>query len=196
MSCKAYINVHSRVCPNLLAHPGHMSCCSCCGLNRAFVNFVDSSHSSSGYLLLECDEYQHLRAGYSIQGDLAWMVNVHRSLTIYRQQHRLPPGRIVFVRFNPDYFTVNGQTVNVRISDRHAALFLKVKELQLELAAVDQPQESFTSLEVHYMYYNALTLPNRKLGPSCTQHNDFDNTLLDMKKVMTIVITYHPQSQA
>ena len=57
-----------------------------------------------------------------------------------------------------------------------------MKELQFELAAVDQPQEGFTTLEVHYMYYNAATLTNKKLVLSYKQHKDLDDTLIDMER--------------
>jgi len=94
-----------------------------------------------GVVFLEVDEHQH--DGYGVECEVARMVNIHSSLAA--GGNRMP---ILFIRYNPHAFKVNGSTKPVSTIKRQRALVDLIKGCVLE-------EEG--KMEILYMYYDALS---------------------------------------
>lgn len=93
-------------------------------------------------VLLEVDEHQH--KGYGISCDLKRM-----GLTIESLRLEGNTQRIVFIRYNPDAFTVNGVTKPTFRQERHGALINLLRELETE---ADAPGKE--DVRTFYMFYD------------------------------------------
>ena len=97
---------------------------------------------SSCCILLEVDEGEH--EWYGIECEVSRMTKVHAAFAV--EGNTLP---LLFIRYNPHAFRVDGQLHTVRTRDRLARLVQFVKEWQ---SSADKP------LEVQYMFYSCETL--------------------------------------
>ena len=107
---------------------------------RGLIDFIvevrDTDGKLTGIVFLEVDEDQHKT--YPINCDTRRMADVYESLTV--EGNTLP---ILFVRYNPDAFKVEGETVKVPSKMRQARLIETLKNWQFK-----QP------FAVLYMYYD------------------------------------------
>jgi hypothetical protein len=87
-------------------------------------------------ILLEIDEEQH--KGYPAGCDVVRMNNTGACIRVSGEQANL-----LWVRFNPDAYTVDGVTRRTRTADRHAALLRTIE--------THVPGQG---MEVVYMYYD------------------------------------------
>jgi hypothetical protein len=92
---------------------------------------------------IECDENGH--NGYELSCETARMNNIMASWL--QEEHTLQP--VVFIRFNPDKFTVDGVRQKVDITDRFDALAEQIETFD------PQPGRSLT---IVYMFYNSCTI--------------------------------------
>ena len=105
-----------------------------CGLERPDF-LIDNGHS---FLVLEIDEDQH--EGYACVCEQTRMVNISQALGM----------RTVFIRYNPDRFTVDGQTRKVSDTRRQEELLRVLARYRY------QPPGHFCSAV--YMFYNGSVL--------------------------------------
>ena len=93
------------------------------------------------YWLLENDEHQHSDRGhYPLSCELDRMM---KAINLIRLQGVIEP--VVFIRFNPDAYHHNQETIRIPKTQR----FKKLKELLRTYT----PTKDF---EIHYMYYDTL----------------------------------------
>jgi hypothetical protein len=93
-------------------------------------------------VILEVDEHQH--AAYGITCDLKRM-----GLTVESLRLEGNTQRIVFIRYNPDAFTVNGVTKRTSRQERHDALIALLRELETE---PDAP--GVEDVRTYYLFYD------------------------------------------
>lgn len=138
-----------------------------CGRYRPDFVFEAPTHA----VMVEVDEHQHARLGYAC--------DAVRMLDIYNSFGGLP---IVFVRFNPDEFTVDGERGRVPWSQRLAALDSAVRG---QLSA--PPARPLVITRLFYDSVEELTqttwadpcdptFTERPLGGPMTDENAFPNT--------------------
>lgn len=111
-------------------------------------------------ILLEVDEYQH--ESYSMVCETSRMVKIHEALILGGNE--LP---VVFLRFNPHAFKVDGKTKKTTKKTRYAKLIDSIKNLN---AAKVPP------FSTQYLYYNCNTV-NNKLRPCVFDDEEYSNHL-------------------
>ena len=117
------------------------------GKTRAFPDFhipLTNKYGKRIICITELDEHQHSRWGYTVRGDLERMAFINRQLRVIG---RTEP--IVWIRLNPDSFTVGGQRVKVSLEERYSTF--------LQLLATLQSSESLPQESVHYLFYSHCT---------------------------------------
>ncbi len=107
-----------------------------------FVIMIDST-----VVMLEVDEGQHRFGDYSVGCDMGRMARIIESLTV--EGNTLP---IVFVRYNPHEFKIDGQTERIPRRAREASILRHVN------AAVGATRELGFTLSILYMYYDTVTV--------------------------------------
>jgi hypothetical protein len=107
-----------------------------------FVIMIDST-----VVMLEVDEGQHRFGDYSVGCDMGRMARIIESLTV--EGNTLP---IVFVRYNPHEFKIDGHTERIPRRAREASFLKQVN------AAVCATRELGFTLSILYMYYDTVTV--------------------------------------
>lgn len=122
-------------------HEIDFSCAGTSSRTCARIDFLIDLNSH--IIMLEVDENQH-RFGYGgVSCDMRRMTQIQETLAI--DGNTIP---IIFLRYNPDAFKVDGETVSLKKKDREAIL---VEILQ------DPTHEIFntgSSLTIQYMFYD------------------------------------------
>jgi len=126
--------------------PQHTIDFTCIGKDRegarSYIDFLieckDAAGKTTGFILLEVDEHQH--EWYDLSCELRRMMDAHRSLIL--GGNSFP---IMFLRYNPHAFCVDGVPRRVLLRDREAALLNCIQN-----AHFDQ------SFSVAYMFYDVL----------------------------------------
>ena len=150
----------------------HRTSFDCLSDTWASTDFLVSV--KGGIVDVENDEHQH--DGYAVACEMARMLKIFTCRQI--EGNTLP---LVFIRFNPDAFEIDGQTVRgIPKAIRRSAL---VKVLQgLDLTG-GHP------LQVLYMYYNGMTTEGKVTA--CVTHNhEFDQNLAALTR------SYYPGLEA
>ncbi len=126
----------------------------------ARIDFVILAHGH--VVCLEVDEGEH-RFGYTVLCDMARMSHIHESMAI--GGNTLP---VVFLRYNPQQYTVNGKLQRKPRKYREERLIQLLQDPSSDVG-------SGSSLAIKYMYYDAKTT---KEGGSATTrleiHDDPD----------------------
>lgn len=125
---------------------------SCIG--RTFVR-IDIVLTSTVVILLEVDEFQHEE--YAC--DVRRMGEVMAALTL--EGNTLP---VLFLRYNPDEFRVNGVKSKLKKKDREAKLLGYIKDVLSGAIALDRP------VSVQYMFYDV----DLEEGLEIWKNPDFD----------------------
>jgi len=112
------------------------------GKSRAFIDIVVTC-TNKIMLCIEVDQYQHHEGNYSVSCETARMCKIDESLRIGGFD-----GRLVFIRYNPDAFQVDGQIKRVAKKERLEALKHKM------LAVMNSETPNGASMEVHYLLYD------------------------------------------
>ena len=114
-----------------------------CGSNNkqsshCFIDFIINSNGT--YIFLEVDENQH-RFGYDamLSCDCKRMTDVQA--TVIQSDDRIPP--IYWLRYNPQAWHCNEETIRVPTEVRHRFLMERINEVQ--------PSES---IRIEYMFYD------------------------------------------
>lgn len=110
----------------------------CIGGTGARIDFVVIINNV--VLFIEVDEFQH--SAYGIVCDIKRMNEVYASLLV--EGNTLP---LVFIRYNPHSFKINGQTTKVTDKERHTSL-LNTLNIVAEMEADLKP------LSVIYLFYD------------------------------------------
>jgi hypothetical protein len=113
-------------------------------------------------VMLEVDEGQHRFGDYSVGCDMRRMARIVESLAV--EGNTIP---ILFVRYNPHSFKVDGHTKTVKRDKREEALLQKIN------ASTDTDTDG-TPLNILYMYYNAITNENDELKPCVMDDPEFN----------------------
>ena len=92
-----------------------------------------------GVVFLEVDEDQH--ACYGVACDCSRMASVHETTVLHSD-----PQPVVFVRYNPDAYRVDGELQTILKKDRMARLVEFLKEIEVK------PGEVY--MQIYYMYYD------------------------------------------
>ena len=105
-------------------------------------------------VILEVDERQHHDVVYEVKCDLARMLHVMAAIACSRNDRPT-----VWIRFNPDVFKVDGQTVKIP----------KKRKYQ-QLLSVLQDTTEFSGIRILYMYYDVTNkMPTICMDPSYDQ---------------------------
>ncbi len=111
-------------------------------LDFRITNFIDT------IVIVECDEFGH--KNYVLQCELARMINVYQSILNSRDADNQPMQPVVFLRYNCDDFTVDGERVKTKRKEREAVL------LQY-LAKMYSGEKNFTDpLSIVYLNYDQI----------------------------------------
>jgi hypothetical protein len=103
------------------------------------IEIKDEDGLPEGYICLEVDEFQH--SHYTVGCEVRRMTEFHRSVMAARMD--LP---IVFVRYNPDAYKVDGKTRKTTLTVREATLISLIRNI-----SVDKDQ----GLGVYYLFYDS-----------------------------------------
>lgn len=134
-------------------------------------------------IALEVDEHQHLEDdstpwGYTVSCDAARMNNVQVAYTMAATAANEPVQPILWIRFNPDTFKIDGVRGRVSLRDREQRL--------LEVIRTFQPAEK-QAVSILYMYYDiesvkierdedsAASIVEKR--PVILSHDDYDKNL-------------------
>lgn len=113
-----------------------------CENNRGRHARIDFVVDPPGRIIfLECDEYQHV--DYGVSCDVRRMTEVQETLAM--GGNSMP---IVWIRYNPDAFSVDGIRQKVPMKVRHAALVAKLSEFSVA--------DNLPPMSVHYMFYDTV----------------------------------------
>lgn len=119
---------------------------------RAYLDFV--VYKEDHVFIIECDEHQHDEVynpwGYTVSCELSRMNNVQTAITL-SSNGSVP--KIVWIRYNPDKFYLDGQqrTVKVDRSNREKRLLHIIHTFKASLP-----------VSVIYMYYDCKTVQGKK----------------------------------
>jgi hypothetical protein len=130
------------------------------GTTRARVDFYIDEHLDC-IIFLEIDEHQH-KYGYEIGCDIARMSRILTSLTL--AGNSLP---ILFIRYNPHSFKVDGKNRRVLKRDREKQL---VKFIQEYKSNESRP------IDIAYMYYDSDTVDG-SVYPTLLDHEDYNEKM-------------------
>ena len=131
------------------------------GKNYARIDFT--LYKKDCIILLEVDENQHDNYYfYSVSCDTRRMNDI---VTAIRCSGNSLP--ILFIRYNPDAFKVNGITERVPKIKRESKLIKFIKEYK--------PSKS--ELEIKYMYYNTIKIDDYKI-PEITQDLEYNEEMV------------------
>jgi hypothetical protein len=108
---------------------------------RAFLDFHIVGITPA-FAIVECDEFGHTY-GYPVRCELTRMLQVHESLM--KSGETRP---VVFIRWNPDPFTVDGVTRKTTLIERDAALLKLLEDMQDGSVIFTEP------LNIVYMFYD------------------------------------------
>jgi hypothetical protein len=134
--------------------------CVVAGDNKYYrIDFV--IHYRGIIFCIECDEHGH--KDYILACETARMNNIMTSWL--QEEHTLPP--VVFIRFNPDAFTVDGVRQKVSPEDRCDALARQIENF------VPRPGQILTIL---YMFYTSCTIDGAPVAEIMFDP-DFDQAL-------------------
>ena len=134
---------------------------------RAYLDFV--IYKENHVFIVECDEHQHDEVynpwGYTVSCEIARMGNVQMAITVAATSANGVVPKIVWIRYNPDKFFIDGvrKTVAVHRSYREKSL--------LNLLETFIPIQPVTII---YMYYDCRTM-NGKLHPVILDREDYDS---------------------
>jgi hypothetical protein len=92
-----------------------------------------------GVVFLEVDEDQH--SSYGVSCDCSRMASVHETTVLHSD-----PQPVVFVRYNPDAYRVDGALQKIPKKDRMARLLQFLREIEVQPGAV--------YLQIYYLYYD------------------------------------------
>lgn len=126
--------------------------------NFARIDFL--MMKEGGIICLEVDENQH--RNNEIVCENARMAKVHESLAL--EGNTLP---LMFIRFNPHDFRLDGKKISKTISERQFALLKLIEEIELKTAPLFQ---------IVYMFYDSYTIDN-KTFPQVFYDPDYDEGL-------------------
>ena len=141
--------------PNLVRE--HHITFSC--MNGTFCR-IDYLYIGNGILfLIENDEHQHEH--YPISCEIRRMIDAKASLM--QEGNDLP---VVFIRYNPDAFTIDDTKPKINKSDRIRQLVRLIKEIE------SSPKDQRLPLSIYYLYYNLI---NEQ--PSIFYDKDYPNDL-------------------
>jgi len=107
---------------------------------RAFADFT--IYSTACIVVLEVDQYQHEGEGYTVLCDCKRMVDVRSAMLAAGNTQPL-----LWVRYNPDRFSIDGQRVRVPKARREQQLMALIQRA----LSGEMPQQDFG---IAYMYYN------------------------------------------
>lgn len=119
----------------------------------ARIDFHMSVHDH--LVLLEVDENQHASSSYSVSCDATRMEKVHESLAL--AGNTLP---VIFVRYNPHAYRVDGSRTTVPKVSREARLVALLASADSAIYTQRRP------LAIQYMYYNSIDGRAEVLGDS------------------------------
>lgn len=129
------------------------------GRQHARIDFnlpVSSGNSDSGsniMLFLEVDEHQHYDTvhndpWYSVECEQARMLDVQQSLVLDATRAGKEPPKVVWIRYNPDAFSIDGLRVRVSTKERLASLVEVIRSL------TSTPERISPGLSLVYMFYD------------------------------------------
>lgn len=95
------------------------------------------------HIVIEVDEYQH--RNYSEECEYTRMFQIHQNFSE-------PEKGIIFIRFNPDLYKVNGNKLNPSLSSRLANL-----KDYIDILKRTYNENGLKTLKLCYMYYNKYT---------------------------------------
>jgi hypothetical protein len=114
-------------------------------------------------IILSVDEFQHAYGNYTVGCDVSRMTKTLSA--IWSGGHHTP---LLWVRFNPDFFEVDGVIVK-HLTKKH-------KEERL-IHILRNPQEYLNTTSrlfgVLYVYYDCINMPNDSCVPCLTMDPDF-----------------------
>lgn len=129
--------------------------------HRCFIDFLievkGADGKTVGFIFLEVDEQQH--TWYNVSCELRRMTDVHRTLVL--EGNTFP---VIFIRYNPHAFSVNGRKRKITSVARQASLINCIKSANFE-----------RPFSVQYMYYDVLGSQ-----PQVFKHPEYDETFKSM----------------
>ena len=132
------------------------------GRSCSYIDFVIQRKNC--IILLEVDEDQHKFGNYSINCDMKRMSHIITAIRC--QGNELP---ILFVRYNPNTYRLNGELQKILKRDREQQLIEYLKNYK---------SIGDNKVEIKYMYYDEETYNNRTI-PIVILNSDYD---MEMKK--------------
>jgi len=131
------------------------------GTQSARIDFYIDIHLKC-IIFLEVDEKQH-KYGYAIGCDMARMSHV---LTALRLEGNTLP--ILFVRYNPHAYRLDGHLQRTLKKDREAQL--------VQFLTTYKPLTS-GSIDIAYMFYDSETLEDGSVSPTLTHNDEYNTTM-------------------
>lgn len=130
---------------------------SCLGRTHAYVDFLILGKGC--VIMLEVDEDQH--CGYGVNCEVRRMTDIASCLHI--EGNTLP---VVFIRYNPDSFTMAGEGQRVSSSIRQMELIQVIR-------AIMETKKELSPLTIGYMYYDS----DEYGMPFILDEPEYDNTI-------------------
>jgi len=116
-------------------------------------------------VILSCDEFQHIN--YEVVCDVARMSKVVCSI---RQAEDMRP--ILWLRFNPDTFHVNGEATRVGIDERATTLADMINNSQTYLGNRE--------VALYYLYYDVVQTASGDTTLEISYHPDYSHRWKDV----------------
>ena len=113
--------------------------------SRAFIDFIMGV--KNGFLCVEIDEHQHKHIAISCE--TRRMASIHES-SMLDPSTPLANMPLVFIRYNPDKFSINGETVDISSEERHEKIISYIKNMKLD-------PEQRGELQILYAYYDSVS---------------------------------------
>ena len=119
-----------------------------CGENDtwAWLDFV--IYKEDHIIILSVDEFQHY--DYEVECEVSRMSKV---ITAIRQNNDMRS--ILWIRFNPDYFSVDGEKQKINITNREMILLNCIKNSRILL--------NNKQLVIQYLFYNTVEIENKMI---------------------------------
>ncbi len=133
----------------------------------ARIDFV--IYKEDKIFLLENDEFQH--SHYEVSCETRRMTDVYSSLVL---EEKFQGNKIVWIRYNPDAFKINGQTTRITKKDRDQKLFDLLDNFQTEM-----------NMAIIYMFYDCELDEEGEHTPAIFDDADYNVELKDV--VVTVV---------
>jgi hypothetical protein len=111
-------------------------------LDFRITNIIDT------IVIVECDEFGH--GNYLLSCELARMTNVYQAIFNARIEDDQPMQPVLFLRYNCDPFTVDGEKVKTKRKERETLLLRYLTDIQTGKKRFDNP------LNIVYLNYNSV----------------------------------------